>query len=308
MATSSLAPLAAGAQSAPATIRVGTVPIDTGMEVHFAEDMGFFERAGLDATIQDIGNGAQITAAVVAGSVDIGFSNLISVVQAYERGIAVVVLFPAAMYLATQPNGGLMVAKDSPIRTARDLAGKTIGISTLGNMTQLAPMVWIDEHGGDSKSVHWLEIPSFPALAAALADHRIDAAFLTEPVFSASKQVDRLLAAAADAISPRFATAAWFSTKVWTDAHPDLATRFVSAMSATAHWANMHPADTVPLIAKVTKVAPDVIARQPPTVYGEGIVPAEFQPLLDASAKYGLIPRPITIDQLVYRPLSSRGT
>ena len=41
----------AAAQSA-APIRIATIPIEPGAEVYFAQDMGFFAKAGLDATIQ----------------------------------------------------------------------------------------------------------------------------------------------------------------------------------------------------------------------------------------------------------------
>lgn len=38
-----------------------------------------------------------------------------------------------------------MVAKDSPIKGGRDLAGKTIAVNGLQNITQLASMAWIDQ-------------------------------------------------------------------------------------------------------------------------------------------------------------------
>lgn len=72
-------------------------------------------------------------------------------------------------------------------------------------MTQLGPMAWIDKHGGDSQTAHWVEIP-FSALQAALDSHRVDASFMTEPYYSAAKQVDRSIANTLAAISPRFLT------------------------------------------------------------------------------------------------------
>lgn len=293
---------AAAQTAAQAALRIATVPIDSGMQVHYAQDLGYFAKAGLTVDIETITNGAQITAAVTSGSVDIGFSNLLSIAQAYERGIALVTLFPAGLYTADAPNGGLVVAKDSPITTAKDLNGKTVGISTLGNMTQLAPMAWIDQNGGDYKSVHWIEIPSFPALQAAVEQHRIDAAFLSEPIFSAAKQSGRLLADAADAISRRFTTAAWFSTKAWAQQHPDLVARFTAAMKDASHWANTHPSDAKPMIAKQIKVPLEIVMHEPTTVFGETMQVSDFKPLLDAAAKYGLLPRPIAMDELLFQP------
>ena len=303
LAAASLAPIPAFAQSASSSVvRIATVPIDSGMQVRYAQELGFFTKAGLDVDVQTITNGSQITAAVIAGSIDIGFSNLLSVVQAYERGIPVIALFPGGLYTADGPNGGLVVAKDSPITTAKDLNGKTIGISTLGNMTQLAPIAWMDKHGGDYKSVKWIEIPAFPALQAAVEQHRIDAAFLSDPIFEAAKHSGRLLSDAADAIALRFVTATWFSTKQWAEQHPDLVARFTSAMQAASHWANTHPRDAAPLIAKYTQVPLDVVAREPATTFGEGLLMSDFKPLLDAAVKYGFVPRSVALDDFVYRP------
>ncbi len=303
VAATTLMPVPAFAQSLslPA-VRIATVPIDSGMQVRYAQDLGSFAKAGLSVEVQAITNGSQITAAVIAGTIDIGFSNLLSVIQAYERGIPIVALFPAGLYSSERPNGGLVVAKDSTIASAKDLNGKTIGISTLGNMTQLAPMAWIDQHGGDYKSVRWIEIPAFPALQAAVEQHRIDAAFLSDPIFTAAKQTDRLLANALDAIGPRFVTGTWFSTKQWAEQHPDLVARFIAAMKEASHWANTHPRDAVPLIAKYTNVPLDVVSSEPVTVLGEGLISSDYKPLLDAASKYGLVPRPISVGELIVRP------
>ena len=304
IAATSLTPIPVLAQStAPSAVRIATVPIDSGMQVRYAQDLGFFAKAGLNVDVQTITNGSQITAAVIAGSIDIGFSNLLSVIQAYERGIPVVALFPGGLYTGDHPNGGLVVAKDSPIVSAKDLNGKTIGISTLGNMTQLAPMVWMDRNGGDYKSVRWIEIPAFPALQAAVEQHRIDAAFLSEPIFTAAKQSGRLLSNAADAIAMRFVTATWFSTKAWAEQHPDLVSRFIAAMKDASHWANTHPRESAPMISKYTKVPLDVVAGEPTTVFGEALAASDFKPLLDSAVKYGLVPRSVAIDDFVFRPL-----
>ena len=299
IALASFAPLRVAAQPAALPVRIATIPLGTGMEPNIAMEMGFYKRAGLDATVQTIANGAQITAGVVSGSIDIGFSNLLSVAQAFERGIPVVVLFPGGLALADEPNGAIMVAKDSGITSGHDLNGKTIGIPGLGNMTQLGPMAWIDQHGGDSKTAHWVEIP-FAALAPAIAQHRIDAAYIAEPFLTPAKAANRILGNPLDAISPRFASSAWFATKEWAAAHPEVVARFISATTETARWAKSHQRETIPLMAKYLKVPEAELTRLPPNTYSDAFVVSEFQPLLDTAAKYGLLKRRISVDELAY--------
>lgn len=301
-AAAALLPARAGAQSpALLPVTIATIQLGTGMQPHFAEAQGFFTKAGLNATVETLANGSAITAAVVAGSIDIGFSNLLSVAQAYEQNLPLVVLFPAGLAVAETPDGGLMVNKDSGITSARDLNGKTIGIPGIGNMTQLGPMAWIDQHGGDSKTIHWVEIP-FPTLAPALDQHRVDAAFVAEPFFTPAKKNNRVLGYILEAISPRFASGAWFSTKSWANAHPEVVSRFIGVMAETARWVKAHRRETVPLIAKYLKVPEAIVTRQPPGTYAEALVSSEFQPLLDSAAKYGLLKKRLTVDDLAYRP------
>ena len=67
----------AAAQSpAPASIVVSTNPIDSGAEVYYADDMGFFAKAGLNVQIQPGANGAAIAAAVAGNAVDIGYADV----------------------------------------------------------------------------------------------------------------------------------------------------------------------------------------------------------------------------------------
>lgn len=294
-----LLPSRALAQAAP--VRIASIPIDTGIEAHFADQLGFFKKAGLAVDLQVLSNGAQVTAGVVSGALDIGFANILPVAQAYQRGIPLVAIFPGALYLADHPNGFLMVAKDSTFKQASDLNGKVVGIPGIGNMTQIAPMAWIDQNGGDYKSVHWVEIP-FSALQAALDQHRVDAAFLTEPYYSVAAQVDRTVANIMNAISTRFPTGVWFATKSWADTHADAIVRFNSAMRDTARWANTHHAEAVPLISKYTKVLEDVVAREPPIVYAEEMTVKDIQPLLEKASKYGFLQRPLAVNEIMYRP------
>ena len=113
-------------------------------------------------------NGASISSAVASGAVNIGASNIVSLAQAHEHGIPFVIIAPAGLYSSKAPTSVLMVPADSPIKTAKDLTGKTIAVTGLKTISQFAPMAWIDQHGGTSASVQWIEVPP-PSLAAALA-------------------------------------------------------------------------------------------------------------------------------------------
>ena len=69
--------------AADASVRIATLTIDAGASCYYAQEQGFFKRAGIDAQIQAIASGGAIVAAVASNAVDVGFANLVSVAAAF---------------------------------------------------------------------------------------------------------------------------------------------------------------------------------------------------------------------------------
>ena len=207
-----LATAAAAAPVRAATaVRLATLPIDGTALAYYAKDLNYFQDAGIDVTIENISNGAVIASAVIANSIDIGWTNIISLAAAHKHGLPGTIIAAGGIHtpgsLATQ----LMVRKDSPLRTASDLTGKVIGCTGLANVGQFGPELWIDKNGGTSSSVKFIEVP-LPELPAALQAGRVDAAWLAEPFISAAEPFARTFATCFDAVAPRWMLGAWFTT------------------------------------------------------------------------------------------------
>src|ERR1700722_13410423 len=79
--------VAQSAVKAPLTIHVGALPSEVAAELFYGTDMGFFKKAGLDVDIQYFNNGSAIAAAVASGALDLGLSDLMSVINAHARGL-----------------------------------------------------------------------------------------------------------------------------------------------------------------------------------------------------------------------------
>ncbi len=269
-------------------LQVATTPNDSGAEVYYAKDMGFFKKAGLDVEIATLNNGGIISAGVAAGTFDIAQAAVSSIASAHERGVNFVIIAPAALWVMERPTSALVVAKNSPLANAKDFAGKTIAVNGLRNVTQVGPQAWIEQGGGNLASVKFLELP-FAEMPAAVAAGRVDAAQISEPALDAAVKAGGMKAIAApyDAIAKRFLLAGWFSTAAWARQHPDLVRKFAAVMLETARWANANPEQSGKILEKYTKlpVSP-TMAR---VLYPERMLPSEAQPLIDASARYGAL-------------------
>jgi NitT/TauT family transport system substrate-binding protein len=281
-----------------ATLKIATTPVDIGAEVFYAQDKGFLKNNGLDAQIQVISNGAAITAAVMSGAIDIAQANIASLASAHEAGLDVVIVAPAGQYSSKTPTTALVVTKNSPIKTGKDLNGKTIAGNGLKNITQVGAFAWMDKNGGDTSTTKFVEMP-FPDMPGALTAGRIDAAVIAEPELSAAlaKGEVRVLANCYDAIAKDFMIGAWFTTGTWAKAHPDLVKRFSKAMSQTAEWANKNQAASGELLTKYTKI--EVAPNMKRAVYADKLTPALVQPLIDGAAKYGITKKSFPANDII---------
>jgi NitT/TauT family transport system substrate-binding protein len=282
-------------------IHVVTIPIDSGSQAFYAKDGGFFDKAGLDAKVDTITSGPAIIAAVLGGSDDVGFSNLVSLETAYKRGQPIVLIAAAGLFVESAPTTLLMVDKSATIKTGKDLDGKIVATNGLKNIGQFAPAAWIDKNGGDSSTVKFVEMP-FPEMAGALAQHRIDAAIIAEPTLSDAKTTTRVLGNAYAAIGDTYLIGAWFTTAAWAKAHPDLVARFVQAMRDSAAWANANPAKSAVILSKYATIDPKVAAGMTRARFAETLTPALVQPTIDVSAKYKAFDAPFPAQEMIYLP------
>lgn len=287
-----------GATDIP-VVRVVLVPAEGDADMYYAKDGGFFKDAGLDVQLDTIAAGQNIVVAVSGGSYDVGVSTTIAIALARARGVPIHIISGGNLHLTGAPTDMLVVAQGSTLRSARDLNGKTIGVTGLGNVPFLGTQTWLKKGGANLESIKFVEIP-YPAMAAALEAGRIDAAMMAEPYVTLSKTFARPLANAYDAISPRFMISGWFAADAWLGDHPDVARRFIDALRKAHDWANTHQKETGEILVRYTKIAPDVVPRMVRTTFVSVPEPSLIQPVLDAATAAGLLPRPINSSDVIW--------
>jgi len=299
-AAAPLLPVAAGAQTGPLPhIRIAITSADNFAEGYFAQDAGFFAKAGLDVEIVGMTTGAQISAAVAGGAIDIGMSNTVQLVNAMTHGAPFVIVGSGGLYSNAAPNSALVVAKDSLLRTARDLEGKTVAVTALKDLTQIGPAAWMLHNGADPTKTRFVEIP-FVEVPAALERGTVDAGMLAEPWLTAANGTAvRVFAHVFSDIAPYFVLSPWFSTTDYYRANTDLVRRFTRVMYDTARWANAHHTETAAILAKYAKIDISVIGRMQRSAFATSFDPSQFQPVLTAMYKFGAIDKPLQADAIL---------
>jgi NitT/TauT family transport system substrate-binding protein len=281
-------------------VHFATIPIDGGAQAWYAQSLGYFQAAGITPTIDSISNGSAITAGVIGGTIDVGYSALLTLAVAHEKGVPFSIIAPAGSYLSRAPISTLMVPADSPAKTAKDLNGKVIAVNGLKNITQLATMAWSDQNGGDAKSLSFVEM-GFPEMPAALAAHRVDAAFVSEPIVSSALRsgTARNIGTPYDAIAPDFTISVWFVTGAYSKANPGLVRRLSSVFRQSSAWANAHDADSAQILSNVTKLPLPVVGGMTRSRFAETVTAKSLQPIITSATRYGLLAKAFPASDLI---------
>ena len=278
------------ARAADATpLQLGTMGADGSAEPFYGADHGFFKDAGLDVTITVMNNTASLASAVAGNALEIGYGSVIPIAQAHLRGLEFRVIAPAFEAGGPALTNVVMVAKDSTAKTGADLNNTTVAVNGLRDLTQYEMQAWIDQNGGDVKTVKLIEIP-FPEMGVAVASGRVAAAIMAEPFTTVALAAGqgRILGNASAAVGKHYVATCWFATPAWLQANADTAHRLQTTMLKIAKWANANHADTQAIVLNHTKITPDVAAKMVRTVYGETPVTAALlQPVIDLAVKYG---------------------
>lgn len=295
-AASLFAGLAAGAASAQTTglttIRLTSAPSDDLRPLLYAQNAGLFRKAGLAVDIDRTSSGAIAAQAILAGAMDIGKSSLTPLIAAHIRGIPFVLIAPSAIHQAANPNSAVIVASDASYRSPADLQGKTIACTAIGDIGYLGFRALVDQHGGDSSTLRWVEVPT-SAVATAVAQGRIAAGIITEPYMTkelSTGKVRMLVDVLAGYPTPVLESA-FYGTRDYVAKNRDVVARFAKVVEQGAAYSNAHESQTVALFAAFSGMEPDVLSKMHLTVSATKFSPQQIQPVIDLAAKYGVIPK-----------------
>ncbi len=165
------------------TLRVASLPIADLGAYFYALENGLFTKHGLTVKDTSVAGGAAGIAAMTGGSVDLTYTNNVSVLLSASQGLPITIAAGANL---NQPKGKsdmatLIASKD--IRSASDLEGKTIAVNALNNINWLYTRAWLRDHGVDPDSVKYVEL-EFPDQPAALLGGKVQATLIPEPFAS----------------------------------------------------------------------------------------------------------------------------
>lgn len=173
--------------SAATTLTVGEANAiaDNIMPLAIGDDLGIFRKHGLELKIVELGGGSKMAQAMAAGSIDVGLGSGTEMALMAKGAPARAVCEtsgPVSFF-------GIGVPPDSPIKSLADMKGKTIGVSSLGSLTDWLAHELANKEGWGEHGVTTVPLGgSAAAIVAAFRVHQVDAAMGTTTEFLAFEQ------------------------------------------------------------------------------------------------------------------------
>ena len=245
-----------------------TVPIDVGLEE------GIFRGNGIEVETYAFAGSAKLQQAMAAGSIDMGAAGVPDLAF-IVKGV------PEIAVAATQgaPSMGIIVPFNSPARSADDLRGKTIGVSTVGSLTNWLALELARSRGWNQNDITTVAIGnSFAAEVAALRTGQVDAVIENAAIGLqlAKKKEGRLLILTSDYVEDFLSNAIYASNRMVRD-RPETVRQFLKGWFETIAFMRADKTETVRIAREVTGFDEDVEEREYDLVV----------PLFSADGKFG---------------------
>jgi NitT/TauT family transport system substrate-binding protein len=159
------------------TIMVGGLSKIIYAPASLARTLGYYDKAGIDVYPIDEPAGVEATDALIAGQVDaaLGYYNHAVDVAAKGKKLECVV------QIGLTPGHAVVVPPDSPIKSAKDFKGHTLGITGIGSSTDFELQYLAKRKGVNGSDFNRLPVGAGNTFIAALQHHSIDGGITSQP-------------------------------------------------------------------------------------------------------------------------------
>lgn len=290
-----------GAGGQKTTVNVGLIPIMDVAPIYLGRKKGFFSDHGLKVNVKTAQGGAEIVPGVMSGQFQFGFSNVVSLMLAQEKGLPLQIV--ANGNNSTGEKGedfsAVVVPEDSSIEDAADLEGKKVSVNTLQNIGPATVGAAVEKAGGDPSKVNYVEL-AFPDMPAALKKGRVDAAWVVEPFTTITRQAGaRPVAWNFASAAPNLMVAGYFTSDKYAKQHPEVVEAFRAAMKKSLKYAEEHPGEVREIVTSYTDIEPDLLKKTTLPKWPTDINRDSMQTMAKLSKKYDIVSSDVDLNKLL---------
>ena len=243
-----------------------------------------------------------IVESIKSGRLDATFMIAPLAMKLREQGVPVKIC-----YLGHRDGSTVIVRKDLPAQSLRDLKGKTFAIPSKYSNQYLVIRKLMEDQGVKPEEIKFVELPP-PDMPGALAAKAIDAYFVGEP-HAAKAELDgsgRVLYHAKD-IWPHFISCVLVVTEKLIKERPEVVRDLVRGIAESGEWAETHRIEAAkvvsPYFRQDEKLVRYVLTQPPDRVSYRMLTPTDedLQKIHDMALKAGVLTKAISMSDLIDR-------
>ena len=241
------------AHAQPTKVAIGFIPVSDWLPAFVAKEKGFFDKNGLDVTMTKIGIISNIPSALMSGSLNIGSSTVPVVLDAVEAGLDINALAGGTRFVKDPSIFSVVVKTGLPVKSAKDLEGKRVGVPGLRSAGDLLFRKWLLDKGVQPSKVNIVEAP-FPQMRDLLKAGTLDAVAVLEPFRGrmVEDQTGFRLSDYVAEVNPDLLGGVWIARKEWLTENPKVAGAFRNSLKEAIDYIAKNPADAKAIEIKYT--------------------------------------------------------
>ena len=175
-----LGPLGAAAQGKK--VKIGVLKLSSSAPIFLGVERGTFKEFGIDPELVYFQAAQPVAVAIAAGEVEIGATGLTAgLYNVVAGGEKIWVVADKGREWPGYPLTALVVQKDGPVRSVRDLKGRKVGITQLGSTFHYMLGNLLEQEGLTLTDVEPAPLRTLGAMAEALQARRVDAILIPQP-------------------------------------------------------------------------------------------------------------------------------
>ncbi|MEV4108432.1 ABC transporter substrate-binding protein [Nonomuraea sp. NPDC049695] len=280
------------------TLTIGVSPTPSSAPVFIADRKGFFKTEGLTVKTEIIQAPQAVMPKILNGSIDIFKGSYVSLINIQDSGAARMKIVSDSLQ-AAPGIAGVVVRKDSPLQTPRDLKGRTIAVNSLNNLGTMSMSAHLKAHEVTPDQVKFVAI-DFQAQLAALTSGQVDAAWMVEPFLSAAQQAGaRLLLDTNTGPTDALPIDGLAATDEWVARHPNTTAAFQRAVAKAQRLAATNRAELAEVVPLYTQTPKQAVMTMAMGTFPTSLSAKRIQRVADLMYELGYLKSKVDVASMV---------
>jgi NitT/TauT family transport system substrate-binding protein len=284
-------------------VTLGYTPGQDFLAAFTAKDQGFFDKHGIDMTLQFTASAQNVPAALLADGLQIGTPTMPILIAAAANGLGLKIIGGNIETGGNFHLSAVILRSDVQATSAKELEGKTVAIPGFNSFLHILLVKWLQTHGADPTKVHMVEV-AIPGMMDAMKAKQVDAALPVDPFMSRiiASGTGHVLSYYIDDFPPGILPTIYAASTDYVEKHPDVIKGFRTAREEGLAYHQAHPEAATASLARYMNVTPEIAKSLPMPQFITNVKPEQVQFWIDLMTEQKILTAPLDPKSVLVQP------